>query len=83
MNGNSPPPGRGELVWFNEDEDHGVLAADHGERIAFSGAAFVDGERPAGRVGGLPVEFTSDGSTVLEIRLVEPAAVRRARRRGR
>jgi hypothetical protein len=83
MNGYSPPPGRGELVWFNEEEDHGVLAAESGARIAFVGAAFVDGERPEGRVGGLPVEFTTDGMTVLEVRLVEPAAGRRARRRGR
>jgi hypothetical protein len=83
MNGNSPPAGRGELVWFNEAEDHGVLAAESGARIAFAGVAFVDGERPEGRVGGLPVEFTTDGLTVLAIRLVEPAAVRRARRRGR
>ena len=83
MNGYLPPPGRGELVWFNEEEDHGVLAAESGARITFAGAAFADGERPEGRVGGLPVEFTTDGLTVLQIRLVEPAAVRRARRRGR
>ena len=42
MNGYLPPPGRGELVWFNEEEDHGVLAAESGARITFAGAAFAD-----------------------------------------
>ena len=75
---------RGELVWFNETEDHGVLQTEDGERIEFRGDAFA-GERPQGRVGGLLVEFMREpfGNGAAQIRIVEAGAVRRARRRGR
>jgi hypothetical protein len=74
--------GRGELVWFNEAEDHGVLETADGERVTFKGDAFAGGERPVGRVGGLAVEFRLDESGApTDITIVVADAARRARRR--
>ena len=83
MSGFAPRLGRGELVWFNEAEDHGVLETAEGERIAFHGDAFAGGERPVGRVGGLVVQFRLDetGSVPSEITVIVEDAARRARRR--
>ena len=74
---------RGELVWFNEAEDHGVLTADDGERIEFAGESFANGVRPVGRVGGIAVEFVLDGTEpgAREITIVTPDDANRARRR--
>jgi hypothetical protein len=72
---------RGELVWFNEAEDHGVLESEDGERIEFGGSAFAD-ERPVGRVGGVIVEYRLDesgGATDVTVHITDPS--RRARRR--
>jgi len=74
---------RGELVWFNEAEDHGVLETDDGRRIEFAGEAFANGARPAGRVGGIVVEFELGEAGAREITVVATDAVKRARRRGR
>ena len=74
---------RGELVWFNEAEDHGVLETDEGERIEFSGDAFAEGARPVGRVGGIAVEFRLDETGAREISVVTADVAKRARRRGR
>ncbi len=78
----SPQKLRGELVWFNEAEDHGVLQSETGERIEFRGDAFVC-ERPQGRVGGTLVEFRLDesGSTAREVVLIAEDTAGRARRR--
>jgi hypothetical protein len=82
MSGFSRARAHGELVWFNEAEDHGVLETADGERVTFAGDAFAGGERPVGRVGGLPVEFRLDGSGgPTEITIVVADAARRARRR--
>jgi hypothetical protein len=78
---NTPKKLRGELVWFNEAEDHGVLEAEDGERIEFGGSAFAD-ERPVGRVGGVVVEYRLDdtgGATDVTVLVAD--ASRRARRR--
>jgi hypothetical protein len=78
----SRSPSHGELVWFNEPEDHGVLETDDGERIEFHGDAFAGGDRPVGRVGGLAVEFRLDESGgPTEITIVVADAAKRARRR--
>lgn len=81
----SPSPrslSRGELVWFNESEDHGALETEDGERITFPGDAFAGGERPVGRVGGVAIEFRLDESGApTEITIVVADAARRARRR--
>jgi hypothetical protein len=72
---------RGELVWFNEAEDHGVLEAEDGERMEFAGSAFGE-ERPVGRVGGVIVEYRLDetgGPTDVTVLIAD--ASRRARRR--
>jgi hypothetical protein len=75
-------PLRGELVWFNEAEDHGVLESEEGERLEFDGDAFAGGERPSGRVGGLLVHYQVDGSgTVRQVAIVLAGDVKRARRR--
>jgi hypothetical protein len=79
----SRSPNRGELVWFNEAEDHGVLETEDGERITFHGNAFAGGERPVGRVGGVAVEFRMDETRLVpsEITVIVADAARRARRR--
>ena len=79
---NSRAPSRGELVWFNESEDHGALETEDGERITFHGDAFAGGERPVGRVGGVAIEFRLDESGgPTDITIIVADAARRARRR--
>ncbi len=74
---------RGELRWFNESDDRGVLESDDGERIEFAGDAFAGGVRPVGRCAGTIVEFRRDpfGAGVSEIAIVVETPGGRARRR--
>ncbi len=72
---------RGELVWFNEAEDHGVLETEDGERMEFAGSAFGE-DRPIGRVGGVIVEYHLDESGgATDVTVLVADASRRARRR--
>jgi cold shock CspA family protein len=47
----------GEMLWFNEAKDHGLIATDAGERLYVHRTYFVGGRAPVGRCAGLPVCF--------------------------
>ena len=76
---------RGTMLWFNEAKDLGFISTEDGLRIGVDGKDFVNGVRPEGRCAGLPVVFElagSDGEKRAEaVRLEDPEAPRRARRR--
>jgi cold shock CspA family protein len=48
---------RGEMLWFNEDKDHGFIMTDEGERLSVLGAGFAGGNRPKGRCAHQVVTF--------------------------
>ena len=76
---------RGTMLWFNEEQHHGVITTDEGERIQVLRSGF-EGNAPEGSCGGLVVEFEitddSDGRRAEGVRLVPQVDARRARRRG-
>jgi cold shock CspA family protein len=76
---------RGTMLWFNEEQHHGVITSDEGERIPVLRTGFVE-SAPEGSVGGLPVEFDvvedGDGLRAERVRLLPQVEQRRARRRG-
>lgn len=59
---------RGKMLWFNGDKDLGAICMENGEHLAVHGEHFEPGSKPTGRCGG----------TVVEFRLVEDLAERRA-----
>lgn len=77
---------RGKLLWFNETKDVGALETDDGERLEFSGDAFVPGARPEGRCAGTPVEMdvvrTGGAVRVSRLSVVTSVEPRRARVRS-
>ena len=78
---------RGQMIWFNEDKDHGFIRTDEGERLQVDGPAFALGERPEGRCADKVVTFQID-ETAGERRALNvvfeppPEAARRARLGG-
>ena len=78
---------RGELLWFNESRQDGVIRTSDGERVVVLGEAFPNGRGPVGRCAGTPVVFevTSEGEErrATAVRFVEDEAPRRARSRSR
>jgi cold shock CspA family protein len=78
---------RGEMLWFNEEKDHGFIRTEDGERLYVHRTGFVGGQAPVGRCAGMAVTFEreegSDGSRAVGASLVELVEPRRARlRRG-
>jgi hypothetical protein len=77
---------KGELLWFNEARQDGLIEADDGARLPVFGHDFADGEVPVGRCAGTPVTFevqTVDGEDrATLVRTTLEAPVRRARMRS-
>ena len=48
---------QGELLWFNEERQDGLIAADDGSRVVVLGTGFAPGHQPVGRCAGTPVTF--------------------------
>ena len=78
---------RGEMLWFNEEKDHGFIMTDEGERLAVPGDGFATGERPEGRCAHRVVTFVIDGTNgsrqARDVAFVPDAVAHRARMRGR
>jgi len=76
---------RGELLWFNEQRQDGVIVAEDGTHVVVLGSGFVPGHAPVGRCAGTPVAFTvadEDGEPrAVGVAVVELAQGGRARRR--
>jgi hypothetical protein len=76
---------RGTMLWFNSDEDHGVIEAGD-ERFRVRGADFTPGSVLAPRCRGTAVEFhvlEGEDARAASVTLVTDEAPRRARRRSR
>jgi 'Cold-shock' DNA-binding domain len=77
---------RGQMLWFNEDKDHGFIMTDEGERLAVSGTDFAAEKRPVGRCAHMIVSFEideSNGTRQAQNVVFEPElAPRRARLGG-
>ena len=78
---------RGELLWFNEARQDGLIALDDGSRVVVLGSGFAPGPAPEGKCAGTPVSFelseeSGEMRAVSVVVLEAPAAARRARRRG-
>ena len=78
---------RGELLWFNEARQDGLIALDDGSRVVVLGSGFAPGRAPEGKCAGTPVSFelseeSGEVRAVSVVVLEAPAAARRARRRG-
>ena len=78
---------RGQMLWFNEEKDHGFIMTDEGERLAVPGDAFTGSERPEGRCAHRVVTFEIDGTNgsrqARDVAFVPDAVAHRARMRGR
>ena len=48
---------RGEMLWFNEDKDHGLILTEDGERLAVHGTGFAGSGPPVGRCAQAAVRF--------------------------
>jgi cold shock CspA family protein len=76
---------RGQMIWFNEDKDHGFIRTDEGERLQVDGSGFAPGKQPAGRCGDKVVSFEIDESAgarrALNVVFEQEVDGRRARRR--
>ena len=77
---------RGELLWFNEERQDGVIVVDDGSKVVVLGGGFAPGHAPEGRCAGLPVSFDlvedSGEPRAVSVEVLEAPAARRARRRG-
>jgi hypothetical protein len=77
---------RGELQWFNEERQDGVIVAEDGSRVVVLGSAFAPGRAPVGRCAGTPVSFelagVADERRAVSVVVLELPPARRARRRG-
>src|SRR5262245_43418066 len=77
---------RGEMIWFNQKRDHGVIRTEEGERLAVAGVGFAEGARPVGRCAHRVVMFEIDDSGVMrqarKVAFVPEVPARRARLRG-
>jgi hypothetical protein len=77
---------RGELLWFNETRQDGLIETEDGARLPVFGPDFADGAVPVGRCAGTPVTFevqTVDGEDrAVLVRTILEGPVRRARMRS-
>jgi hypothetical protein len=77
---------RGQLLWFNEARQDGLIALDDGSRVVVLGSGFAPGRAPEGRCAGTPVSFelSDEAGEVRAVSVVvlEAPEARRARRRG-
>jgi hypothetical protein len=74
---------RGTMLWFNDEQDHGVIEAADGERLEVSGTDFAAGIRPVGRCRGTEVDFRvvdGDERHAAAVSFIPEVAPRRARR---
>jgi cold shock CspA family protein len=77
---------RGTMLWFNDDQDFGVIEAADGERLQVAGADFLAGIRPVGRCRGTAVDFSvveGDERHAAAVTFVPEVDQRRARRHTR
>ena len=78
---------QGELLWFNEARQDGVIRTESGEDVVVLGRAFPGGSGPVGRCGGTPVRFevSRDGEEpqALSVTYLTLDPPRRARSRSR
>jgi hypothetical protein len=72
---------RGTMLWFNAAKDRGELRTGDGDRIEVPGAAFLPGEKPAGRCAGKAIEFEPIAGAVRHVAFVPEVSPRRARLR--
>jgi hypothetical protein len=76
---------RGELLWFNEQRQDGLIVADDGSRVVVLGSGFSPGRAPVGRCAGTPVVFEladEDGEPhAVRVAIVDDEPTRRARLR--
>jgi cold shock CspA family protein len=77
---------RGELLWFNEERQDGVIVLDDGSKVVVLGSGFAPGHAPEGRCAGLPVSFDlveeSGERRAVSVVVLDDLPVRRARLRG-
>ena len=77
---------RGELRWFNEERQDGVIVGEDGSRVVVLGSGFAPGRAPAGRCAGTPVSFELAGEPderrAVSVVVLEVPPARRARRRA-
>ena len=77
---------RGELRWFNEERQDGVIVSEDGSNVVVLGSGFAPGRAPAGKCAGTPVSFElADESgewRAVSVVVLEAPPARRARRRG-
>jgi hypothetical protein len=70
------------MLWFNDEQDFGVIEAADGERLDVTGDDFAAGIRPVGRCRGTEVDFSvveGDERHAAAVSFVPEAAIRRAR----
>jgi cold shock CspA family protein len=76
---------QGNILWFNQVKDLGVIATETGDRLDVQGTGFAEGERPVQRCAGAAVMFRivdDDGTpTAADVSFVPDIAPRRARMR--
>ena len=76
---------RGEMLWFNEVKDRGLIRTDEGERVPVDGSGFAAGERPEGRCAArvvtLQIEESEEGRRARNVAFEPEGAARRARTR--
>jgi cold shock CspA family protein len=77
---------RGQMLWFNQNKNHGFIRTEEGERLRVDGSGFARGERPEGRCADKVVTFEieggSDGRRAQNVAFEREVAARRARLRG-
>lgn len=78
---------RGELLWFNEDKNHGFIRTEEDERLYVHRSGFLPGEPPQGRCAGTKVTFEREAVAgehefqAVGVQLVQEASGGRARLR--
>ena len=76
---------QGEMLWFNQEKDLGVITTETGDRIDVAGNDFAVGERPKQRCAGAAVTFrvavADDESKAVDVSFVPEVEQRRARMR--
>jgi hypothetical protein len=76
----------GELLWFNETRQDGLITTSDGEKIRVQGSGFLDGQVPVGRCAGTAVTFeiegTGEDARAVSVAVLDIPASRRARMRS-
>lgn len=82
---------RGELRFFNEETQRGLIRTSEGGRFEVLGSGFAEGQIPVGRCAGTAVDFEVDiqvegvqtESLAVRVSVVDLVPARRARRHSR